>query len=60
MVREIDKYTYCAGWSEEDGEFMGLCAEYPCVRSLASTREEALEQIRAVVKYINGERKTKI
>ena len=29
MVREIDKYIYRVMWSEEDGESIGLCAEFP-------------------------------
>ncbi len=29
MTSEVDKYTYRITWSEEDGEFVGLCAEFP-------------------------------
>ena len=29
MVPEIDKFTYRIMWSEEDQEFVGLCAEFP-------------------------------
>lgn len=50
MVREIDKYTYRVMWSEEDEEFVGLCAEFPSLSWLASTPDEALKGIRSVVK----------
>jgi predicted HicB family RNase H-like nuclease len=49
MVLEIDKYTYRVTWSEEDNEFVGLCAEFPSLSWLASTPEEALQGIRRVV-----------
>jgi len=49
MVFEIDKYTYRVTWSEEDDEFVGLCAEFPSLSWLASTPEGALKGIRAVV-----------
>ncbi len=50
MVREADKYTYRVTWSEEDEEFVGLCAEFPSLSWLAKTPEEALKGIRAVVR----------
>ena len=49
MVREVDKYIYRIMWSEEDGEFIGLCAEFPSLSWLAPTSEEALKGIRSVV-----------
>ena len=49
MVREIDKYIYRVMWSEEDGEFIGLCAEFPSLSWLAPTSDEALKGIRSVV-----------
>jgi predicted HicB family RNase H-like nuclease len=44
-----DRYTYRVTWSEEDGEYVGLCAEFPSLSWLASTPETALEGIRQVV-----------
>lgn len=44
-----DHYTYRVTWSEEDGEYVGLCAEYPGLSHLAPTRGEALEGISALV-----------
>ncbi|GIK56664.1 MAG: hypothetical protein BroJett015_23270 [Chloroflexota bacterium] len=49
MVLERDKFTYRVIWSEEDGEYVGLCAEFPSLSWLASTPEEALQGIRQVV-----------
>jgi predicted HicB family RNase H-like nuclease len=50
MVREVDKYTYRVMWSEEDNEFVGLCAEFPGLSWLAVNPEEALKGIRSVVR----------
>jgi predicted HicB family RNase H-like nuclease len=44
-----DRYTYRVTWSEEDGEYVGLCAEFPSLSWLAATPEAALEGIRRVV-----------
>jgi predicted HicB family RNase H-like nuclease len=45
-----DKYTYRVSWSEEDDEFVALCAEFPGLSWLAASREEALKGIVAVVR----------
>ena len=50
MISEYDKYTYRVMWSEKDGEFVGLCAEFSALSWLAATPEEALKGIRAIVK----------
>jgi predicted HicB family RNase H-like nuclease len=44
-----DRYTYRVTWSEEDGEYVGLCAEFPSLSWLAATPEAALRGIRQVV-----------
>jgi predicted HicB family RNase H-like nuclease len=49
MVPEVDKYTYRVTWSEEDGEFVGLCAEFPSLSWLGQSPEAALKGIRGVV-----------
>jgi predicted HicB family RNase H-like nuclease len=46
---EIERYTYRVTWSDEDGEFVGLCAEFPSLSWLADTQEAALQGIRDVV-----------
>ena len=50
MISEIDKYTYRVTWSEEDSEFVGLCAEFSKLSWLATTPDLALKGIRSVVK----------
>jgi predicted HicB family RNase H-like nuclease len=47
-----DKYTYRVTWSEEDGEYVGLCAEFPSLSWLADTQEAALTGIRDTVKQV--------
>ncbi len=49
MILENDRYTYRVTWSEEDKEYVGLCAEFPSLSWLASAPEAALEGIRQVV-----------
>jgi predicted HicB family RNase H-like nuclease len=49
MISETDKYTYRVTWSEDDGEFIGLCAEFPGLSWLATCPEDALKGIRSVV-----------
>ena len=50
-----DRYTYRVTWSEEDGEYVGLCAEFPSLSWLASTLESALSGIRQVVTDVVAE-----
>ena len=50
MIREADKYTYRVTWSEEDEEFVGLCAEFASLSWLAESPEAALKGIRSVVR----------
>ena len=49
MAQKNDKYTYRVTWSEEDSEYVGLCAEFPSLSWLAKTPEKALSGIRKVV-----------
>ena len=51
IVKVIDKdrYTYRVTWSEEDQEYVGLCAEFPSLSWLAGSQEAALRGIRKVV-----------
>jgi predicted HicB family RNase H-like nuclease len=52
MKNDLDRYTYRLTWSEEDGEHVGLCAEFPSLSWLDSTPEKALAGIRKVVREI--------
>ena len=44
-----DRYTYRVTWLAEDGEYVGLCAEFPSLSWLVPTPEEAFSGIRQVV-----------
>ena len=44
-----DHYTYRITWSGDDGEFVGLCAEFPSLSWLAPTPDEAFSGIRELV-----------
>ncbi len=56
MVTKIagrnDLYTYRVTWSEEDKEYVGLCAEFPSLSWLADTQEKALRGINDVVSEV--------
>ena len=44
-----DHYTYRITWSAEDGEHVGLCAEFPSLSWLAPTPDGALSGIQCLV-----------
>ncbi|AQQ70080.1 hypothetical protein SMSP2_00419 [Limihaloglobus sulfuriphilus] len=46
---KADKYTYKVTWVQEDGEYAGLCVEFPSLSWLAKTPEAALRGVRKVV-----------
>ncbi len=49
MALRNDRYTYRVTWSEDDAEYVALCAEFPSLSWLAATPEEALKGIRELV-----------
>ena len=49
MAKKYDKYTYRITWSEDDTEYVGLCAEFPSLSWLAQTPDAALKGIRKLV-----------
>jgi len=51
MLRN-DRYTYRVTWSEEDNEYVGLCAEFPSLSWLEPSPEEALKGIRKTVAQV--------
>lgn len=61
MTLPNDRYTYRVTWSEEDEEYVGLCAEFSSLSWLAASPEDALAGIRSVVAevvadmQVNGE-----
>ena len=44
-----NNYAYQVIWSDEDGEYVGLCAEFPSLSWLDPDRDAALSGIRALV-----------
>ena len=61
-ITNHDHFTYRVTWSPEDGEHVGLCAEFPSLSWLDKTLEGALSGIRKVVDEVvrdlvaNGEK----
>lgn len=49
LAEKSDRYAYRVTWSEEDQEYVGLCAEFPSLSWLAETPESAFLGIREVV-----------
>lgn len=52
-----DHYTYRVTWSDDDQEYVGLCAEFPSLSWLSSSPEEALRGIRGVVAEVIADMK---
>ncbi len=59
MALKNDRYTYRILWSEEDREYVGLCAEFPSLSWLAKTPEAALKGIRSVVAEVIADMKNR-
>ena len=47
-----DKFTYRITWSEDDAEYVGLCAEFPSLSWLAETPEAALKGVTRLVNEV--------
>ena len=58
MALKNDRYTYRVTWSEDDNEYVGLCAEFPSLSWLSSTPEAALKGIRKLVAEIVADMKS--
>ena len=52
MPLKNDRYTYRVTWSEDDQEYVGLCAEFPSLSWLDKEPESALKGIREVVNSV--------
>ena len=57
MPLRNDHYTYRVTWSEEDNEYVGLCAELPSLSWLSKTPESALKGIRNTVAEVINDMK---
>ena len=49
MPLKNDRYTYRTTWSEDDQEYVALCAEFPSLSWLAASPETSLKGLRKVV-----------
>jgi predicted HicB family RNase H-like nuclease len=58
MANSKDKYTYRVTWSEDDAEYVGLCAEFPSLSWLARTPEAALKGVRKLVGEVIADMQT--
>jgi predicted HicB family RNase H-like nuclease len=52
MPLKNDRYTYRVTWSEDDQEYVGLCAEFPSLSWLDKTPESALKGIRVILESV--------
>ena len=52
MPLKNDRYTYRVTWSEDDQEYVGLCAEFQSLSWLDQTPEAALKGIRKVIEGV--------
>lgn len=51
MANIADRYTYRVFWSEEDKEYVGLCAEFSLLSHLDDTPEKAFAGIRDLAAF---------
>ncbi len=58
MALKNDRYTYRVTWSEDDNEYVGLCAEFPSLSWLSPTPEAALKGIRKLIAEIVSDMKS--
>jgi predicted RNase H-like HicB family nuclease len=52
MPLKNDRYSYRVIWSEDDREYVCLCAEFPSLSHLSKTPESALQGIRELVEGV--------
>jgi hypothetical protein len=51
-MEHVQHYTYRVVWSEEDQEFVGLCAEFPSLSHLDVDRHAAFDGIVQLVRDV--------
>ena len=52
MRKQVEQYLYSVGWSDEDEAFVARVAEFPSLAAHGDTQEEALDEIKGVVKFV--------
>ena len=58
MPLKNDRYTYQITWSENGGEYIGKCLEFPSLSWFADAPESALSGIRMTVTDVIADMKT--
>jgi predicted HicB family RNase H-like nuclease len=58
IKEEKNIYTYRVTWSQEDSEYVGLCAEFPSLSWLADSPDAALNGIMEVVADVIADMQT--
>ena len=53
----MDKYTYRVTYSQDDGEYVGLCAEFPSLSYLEPNQTKAFTGIQKLVRDIVADMK---
>jgi len=51
----MNEYTFRVTWSEEDGKYVGLCAEFPSLSWLADTPKAELRCIGQLVDEVSAD-----
>lgn len=59
MKHVSERFTYRVSWSEEDLEYLGLCAEFPSLSWLAKAQAEALIGILRLVRDVVKDMKSR-
>lgn len=49
---KFEQYLYSVGWSEEDDVFIARVAEFPSLATHGDTQDEALGEIKKLVKFV--------
>lgn len=49
---KFEQYLYSVGWSEKDDAFIARVAEFPSLAAHGDTQEDALREIKDVVKFV--------
>jgi predicted RNase H-like HicB family nuclease len=55
----MSHYNYAVNWSEEDGEYVATCSEFPSLCWIAPTPEKALSGLCGVMLMIAQELRNK-
>lgn len=55
MRLDAAHYTFRVSWSAQDDQFVATCVEFPSLSWLATTSEEALSGLRALVADVVAE-----